>query len=328
MGTKALATFFEDQYRLAKEVLDPYDCFSNEPDFQRLIPSLLNPNSQRFFDAYQRLPSLSVTGLLLDQDIVTICTDPLDDEQAEQLKGALMGASPWRKGPFQVGPVLVDTEWRSNLKWDRIQPVLPSLKGKRVLDIGCGSGYYMARLAGLGADLVLGVDPSPLFWFQFLMMQQYAQCSSLAYLPLRMEALSIRPAAFDVILCLGVLYHRRSLLECLSQLKKMMGPDTVLVLETLVLEGDHIDYLLPGPRYAKMPNVYYIPTLSCLKVWLHQAGFSSVECASVSVTDHEEQRQTEWMTYESLGHFLDPKDGSLTVEGWPAPRRAVLKVSL
>ncbi|MBR9800034.1 MAG: DUF1698 domain-containing protein, partial [Gammaproteobacteria bacterium] len=37
-----------------------------------------------------------------------------------------------------------------------------------------------------------------------------------------------------------------------------------------------------------------------------------------------EQRATDWMTYHSLSDFLDPADPSLTREGHPAPRRAVL----
>ncbi|MEW8068099.1 MAG: DUF1698 domain-containing protein, partial [Candidatus Thiodiazotropha endolucinida] len=40
-------------------------------------------------------------------------------------------------------------------------------------------------------------------------------------------------------------------------------------------------------------------------------------------TTIEEQRATEWMRFESLADYLDPADRSLTIEGYPAPRRAV-----
>jgi tRNA (mo5U34)-methyltransferase len=49
-----------------------------------------------------------------------------------------------------------------------------------------------------------------------------------------------------------------------------------------------------------------------------------VRIADVSVTSIEEQRRTEWMITESLEQFLDPADHSKTIEGYPAPMRAVL----
>ena len=45
------------------------------------------------------------------------------------------------------------------------------------------------------------------------------------------------------------------------------------------------------------------------------------------VTSTDEQRRTEWMTTESLADFLDPRDSSKTVEGYPAPLRAVIIAS-
>ncbi len=51
---------------------------------------------------------------------------------------------------------------------------------------------------------------------------------------------------------------------------------------------------------------------------------TSQHIADVCVTTTEEQRRTEWMVTESLADFLDPNDRSKTVEGYPAPQRAVL----
>ena len=38
----------------------------------------------------------------------------------------------------------------------------------------------------------------------------------------------------------------------------------------------------------------------------------------------DEQRSTEWMRFDSLASALDPNDSGRTVEGWPAPERALL----
>ena len=45
---------------------------------------------------------------------------------------------------------------------------------------------------------------------------------------------------------------------------------------------------------------------------------------TVHVTSTDEQRRTDWMINESLSDYLDPDDPALTVEGYPAPKRAVL----
>jgi len=97
-----------------------------------------------------------------------------------------------------------------------------------------------------------------------------------------------------------------------------------LVLETLVLEGEEELALCPEKRYAKMNNVYFLPTVPCLRNWLQRSGFSGIQCVDVSVTTVEEQRQTPWVRTESLSDFLDPNDARRTVEGYPAPLRAVL----
>jgi len=97
-----------------------------------------------------------------------------------------------------------------------------------------------------------------------------------------------------------------------------------LVLETLVVDGDENTVLVPGDRYAQMRNVYFIPSAPALKQWLEKCGFVDVKIVDMNITSTDEQRRTEWMTTESLADFLDPADASKTVEGYPAPLRAVL----
>ena len=69
---------------------------------------------------------------------------------------------------------------------------------------------------------------------------------------------------FDTVMCMGILYHRRSPLDTLLQIHGLMVPDGQLVLETLVLEGDGEMALFPRKRYAKMNNIFFIPSVACL----------------------------------------------------------------
>ena len=97
-----------------------------------------------------------------------------------------------------------------------------------------------------------------------------------------------------------------------------------LVLETLVIEGDETSVLVPEERYARMRNVWFIPSAKALSLWLQRTGFSDVRVVDESATNINEQRSTDWMTYESLAESLAPGNSDFTVEGLPAPRRAVI----
>jgi len=252
-------------------------------------------------------------------DTDTICVGPTDTDYSTQLRALV----PWRKGPLMIGDTFIDTEWRSDWKWQRVQPHLIDLHGKNVLDIGCGNGYHIFRMLGNGARLALGVDPTVLFNFQFALMQKLTSKNNAYLLPLRSEHL---PAfgIFDVVFSMGVLYHRRSPLDHLQELFSFLRPGGQLVLETLIVQGNNHEILIPEDRYAKMANVWFIPSTFALETMVHQVGFQDSRAVDVTVTTIHEQRSTQWMEFESLVDFLDPDDTSKTIEGYPAPCRAIL----
>lgn len=242
---------------------------------------------------------------------------------AESLKAALMGLHPWRKGPFEFFELPVDTEWRSCLKWDRIAPHV-DLQDKHVLDVGCGNGYYGWRMLGAGARSVIGIDPSPRFVLQWGCVRRYCLNQPCFVLPLGIEHLPAQLQAFDITFSMGVLYHRKSHFDHLYQLKETLKPGGHLVLETLVIPGPLGMTLLPASRYAKMRNVWELPSTETLTAWLKRCGYINITLADESITTIAEQRRTDWMQFESLADFLDPEDHTKTIEGYPAPRRAVL----
>ncbi|UTW07055.1 tRNA 5-methoxyuridine(34)/uridine 5-oxyacetic acid(34) synthase CmoB [Pseudomonas benzenivorans] len=276
---------------------------------------------QRWYGAVEALPALRVEHQELLQRFSF--DGPCDERSRAALKNALQGLIPWRKGPFELFGVQVDSEWRSDWKWQRVAPYL-DLAGKRVLDVGCGNGYYMWRMLGAGADSVVGIDPNWLFLCQFLAMKHYLPDLPAWHLPLAFEELPARLQGFDTVFSMGVLYHRRSPIDHLLDLKDCLVKGGELVLETLVVEGDAQQVLVPEDRYAQMRNVWFLPSVPALELWLRRAGFDEVRCVDVSMTSVDEQRATEWMRFQSLPEFLDPADHGRTVEGLPAPTRAVL----
>lgn len=277
--------------------------------------------------AVAKLPRLPVDRVAhLDRDSVTVDVT-LTNAERRQAENLLKKLAPWRKGPFSLGGIEIDCEWRSDWKWQRVAPHLSSLAGRRVLDVGGGSGYHAWRMAGAGADFVLVIDPSPRFYYQFQAVRHFvgdADGGRTHFLPVGIEDVPERLEAFDTAFSMGVLYHRPSPLDHLLQLKDTLRPGGELVLETLVVEGDINTVLMPGERYACMPNVYFLPSSSALCHWLERCGFVDVRIVDEAATTLDEQRATEWMTFQSLVDFLDPEDRSRTIEGYPAPRRAII----
>lgn len=245
------------------------------------------------------------------------------DEQRQRLKATLMGLHPWRKGPYDLFGLHIDTEWRSDWKWDRVLPHLADLDNRLVLDVGCGNGYHCWRMLGAGARRVIGIDPSPRFVYQFQAIRHFTGPQPVDVLPLGIEHLPGELRAFDTVFSMGVFYHRRSPMDHLRELKDCLRPGGQLVLETLLIEGRAGQALVPEGRYAKMPNVWFLPSADTLLGWLRKCGFRNPRLVDESVTSLAEQRRTEWMTFESLRDFLDPDDINRTVEGHPAPRRGV-----
>jgi tRNA (mo5U34)-methyltransferase len=252
-----------------------------------------------------------------------------DDATAEmaQTRSLMLRLAPWRKGPIDIGNLHIDAEWRSDLKWARLADAISPLEGRTVLDVGCGNGYYAMRMIDAGANLVIGIDPTLLFVAQFEAIRKLSGIRGIHVLPVRMEELPAKARAFDTTFSMGVLYHRREPLDHLARLRDSLKSGGELVLETLVLPGEQREVLEPGGRYARMRNVWHLPTVAALSEWVETAGFRQLRVVDVTRTTTDEQRATAWMGFESLREALDPKDPSVTIEGLPAPTRAILIAS-
>ncbi len=269
---------------------------------------------------------LTATDIDLTHGVSIGNIDHLKAAQRESFKTLLKKFHPWRKGPFDLFGIRIDTEWRSDWKWERLIKHISPLQYRRVLDIGCGNGYHLWRMLGAGASRAVGIDPSQLFWAQFQIIKHFLPDYPAHMIPVGIEHLpdNFTHEGFDTIFCMGVLYHRRSPIDTLIHLRKILRTKGELVLETLVVDGDESQVLMPSDRYAQMRNVWFLPSVKALELWLKRAGFNNIRTIDINVTSTEEQRQTDWMTFHSLKQFLNKNDPGLTLEGYPAPTRAIV----
>ena len=292
---------------------------------ERLERQRRDRKCQIYSDLLSSVPPLQAQHLGLERDWLEIGkAAEVNETEREALELALFGLRPWRKGPFRIFGIDLDTEWVSFLKWRRLEQHLASLRGRKILDVGSSSGYYLFRMKTQDPALLLGLEPYATFYYQFRFLAALAGLERLHTLPLKFEELPATPDFFDTVFHMGVLYHVRSPLHTLTELRRTLRRGGELVLETLVIPGEQDVALTPRDRYAKMNNVFFLPTVTCLECWLERTGFTNIRCIDVSRTTEEEQRKTAWIQTESLADFLHPEDRMRTVEGYPAPRRALM----
>ena len=249
---------------------------------------------------------------------------PLTATETAQLRARLQAFIPWRKGPFRVFDIHIDSEWQCQLKWQRLVNKIQPLRGRTVLDVGCGNGYFGFRMLEQGAQLVLGLEPHPPYAAQFWAIKHFCPQLPLSVLPAALEQLPAKLAAFHTVFSMGVLYHCPSPIDHLKRCHDCPQPGGELVLETLYVDGAEDYSLTPTARYARMKNVWFVPGIKTLEHWLDRCGFCDIKVLAQSVTTTDEQRPTAWMPFASLAAALAPDDPTRTIEGLPAPQRVVL----
>ena len=248
-----------------------------------------------------------------------------DPETLAQLREQLLEFIPWRKGPFELFGIDMETEWRSNLKWDRLVKEIAPLESRRVLDVGSGNGYYGFRMLEEGAEMVLGIDPHTAYVAQFWLLKHFAAESPVFVLPLTLEQVPPSLNYFDTVFSMGVIYHRRSPIDHILELKSCLRPGGELVIESICVDGKAGYSLTPEKKYARMGNVWFVPSIPTLVQWLSRCGMEQISVIDESTTTLDEQRKTEWMPFDSLEDALDVNNPHLTIEGLPAPKRVIVK---
>ncbi len=281
-------------------------------------------NYLKFQNVLETLPVIKPSFIDLESRIITIGnSSDLTCSGQSLIKDKLMQLCPWRKGPFNLFGISIDSEWQSWMKWERLTCHISDLKGRCILDIGSSNGYYMFRMAACNPLMVLGLEPQSTFYFQYLALQKFLKQENVFCLPVPHDELPKMDKYFDTVFCMGVLYHRKSPVQMLKDICDSMRAGGELILENLIINTKKNYCLFPKDRYAKMRNIFFIPDLLVMESWLLRAGFTNIRCVDITKTSLEEQRKTKWIQTETLKDFLDPNDPDKTVEGYPAPVRAI-----
>ncbi|ECL3318391.1 tRNA 5-methoxyuridine(34)/uridine 5-oxyacetic acid(34) synthase CmoB [Campylobacter jejuni] len=272
----------------------------------------------------QELKALNLACNFSLDDSVNLSTN---SQAKDEILAIAKELKPWRKGPFKIDDLFIDTEWQSFIKFNILKPFMNEISQKCVADIGCNNGYYMFKMLEFNPAKLIGFDPSIKYRLQFELINALAK-TPIKYDLLGVEDLPNYGLKFDVIFCLGVIYHRSDPIKMLKDLKAGLNKNGVVFLDTMYIEDEREIALVPNKTYSKIPNIYFVPSINALKNWCERAGFKEFEVLATKKTDENEQRKTEWIDSFSLENFLDPKDKNLTIEGYEAPKRVYIRIKI
>jgi tRNA (mo5U34)-methyltransferase len=203
-------------------------------------------------------------------------------EQAE----ALVASRPWWYHRFEIFPgVITPGAYDPSETFGRLG--LPDdLRGQRILEIGPADGFFTKQLAIRGAS-VTALDYVEKDFCGFAVMEQLHGVpfdfvrGNIYELP----RFGFQP--FDLVLCLGVLYHMPDMVRALYILRGICGER--LIIETLVSTdlGDE-----PCARYCPAATLnndltnFWIPNITCVKAMLVDVGFVVERSEMVSQDEH------------------------------------------
>ena len=228
------------------------------------------------------LPKLQDTKVDFNKEV--LISGNWKEQKRKKAKELLLELIPWRKGPFEIGDISIDAEWRSNLKWERFLELNIELSGKTILDVGSGNGYYGFRMLGQGADSVVCLEPNLSHLTQFNAINNFDQSEQIRMIPERIEELSFADKCFDLVFSMGVLYHNREPNLHLKLLASHLKEGGAIVLETLIVPEKYGEALIPDTTYANMRNVRVIHTELGLKKIINSSGLKIIESSEKITT--------------------------------------------
>ncbi|OON71442.1 class I SAM-dependent methyltransferase [Streptomyces tsukubensis] len=236
-------------------------------------------------------------------------------DQAAELYGASEAGLPFRRH-IEIPSVLA---------------ALGDLRGKRVVDLGCGAGLYARLVARGGASVVAGLDQSP-GMIAHAHQRDRREASGITYL---LHDISqpppLPPQSFDAVVCVYVLPYastQRQLTDICRTARTLLAPGGRFVTATLnpdfatahdyyrpygftLTPGDHESPEPPEGHPVELNTWIDANTFTATaRRWsrhahrqaLHDAGFTEVTWHAPTL--HDTPTDTHWTDYLTSPHTL------------------------
>lgn len=179
------------------------------------------------------------------------------------------------KGEFKC---IVDNAYASRKRQEYVKKEIGDIKGKKVLDLGCGLGHYSVMMLSKGADVTS-------FDLSFNMLKRLPkECKK------RVQGtvvnLPFKKNSFDMVICIEVLQYLRKneVSRAFKEIHRIMKPKAKLVLTTI--SGDWKEIFFLGwlrKKLKKSPPFYQYFGKKDIRQFLKETGFSKFKIVYFTV---------------------------------------------
>jgi len=162
-----------------------------------------------------------------------------------------------------------------------------SLKGKKVLDVGCADGFFSFEFWRRGADKVVGLDA---YKSDFFILAKEKLNSNVEYYLMDVYDLSpTKVGYFDFVFCGSLLIHLSDPFKALVNIRSVIKKGE-FILCTPIYNNPLLHFfrifrrkiafalLIPGQQPGKgNVSAYWLPTADCVVEMMYKSGFDKVE---------------------------------------------------
>lgn len=128
-------------------------------------------------------------------------------------------------------------------EWPALRSMLPDLNGSRVVDLGCGFGWFCRFAREAGAASVLGLDAST---SMLARANETTHDDAIAYRQADLETLDLPAGAFDFAYSALTLHYLNNLGGLFATIHRALLPGG-----HFVFSAEHPLYTEPGPDYLE-----------------------------------------------------------------------------
>ena len=126
-------------------------------------------------------------------------------------------------------------------EWPTLKSMLPGMAGKRVIDLGCGFGWFCRFAREAGAATVLGLDVSA---NMLARAREMTSDAAITYRQADLETLDLPAASFDLAYSSLTLHYLEKLGALFATVHRALAPGG-----HFVFSAEHPLYTEPGPDY-------------------------------------------------------------------------------
>ena len=105
-------------------------------------------------------------------------------------------------------------------EWPSLRAMLPNLNGRRVLDLGCGFGWFCRWAIEQAAASVVGIDVSE----KMLTQAEAASDSAIKFIRADMDTLHLEPGTFDLVYSSLALHYLKNIDLLMAEVAAALVP--------------------------------------------------------------------------------------------------------